>query len=180
MAIVIKIGPGANDARVRLEMDVRKSMNGDLMIFDHGDIDIVLSTKNNKVVAFPKETMNDLVYGAQNRLFAHLRKKGLVIPESIQAGSFYGSFEATMEEASAEDLSTPKMALINISKFIDEERPYFESTEAIVSMTDDDLMHPDKADSTELGDVPQRGQQGSLRKGYVRDPYSLNYLYTFE
>ena len=98
MAIVIKIGPGANDARVRLEMDVRKSMNGDLMIFDHGDIDIVLSTKNNKVVAFPKETMNDLVYGAQNRLFAHLRKKGLVIPESIQAGSFYGSFEATMEK----------------------------------------------------------------------------------
>ena len=31
--------------------------------------------------------MNDLVYGAQNRLFAHLRKKGLVIPESIKAGA---------------------------------------------------------------------------------------------
>ena len=96
MAIIIKIGPGANDAKVRLELDVRKSMNGDLMIFDHGDIDIVLSTAKNKITAFPKETMNDLVYGAQNRLFAHLRKKGLVIPESIQAGSFYGSFEATM------------------------------------------------------------------------------------
>ena len=30
----------------------------------HGDIDIVLSPTKNKVVAFPKETMNDLVYGA--------------------------------------------------------------------------------------------------------------------
>ena len=177
MAIVVKIGPGANDAKVRLEMDIRKSMNGDLMIFDHGDIDIVLSTKKNKVIAFPKDTMNDLVYGAQNRLFAHLHKRGLVIPESIQAGSFYGSFEATMEKASSEDLSTPKMALINISKFIDEERPYFES---IVSLADDELMHPDKEDATELGDVPQKSQQGSIRKGYVRDPYSLNYLYTFE
>ena len=180
MAIVIKIGPGANDAKVRLEMDVRKSINGDLMIFDHGDIDIILSTKNNKVVAFPKETMNDLVYGAQNRLFAHLNKKGLVIPESIQGGSFYGSFEATMQKPSSEDLSAAKMALINISKFIDDERPYFESTEAIISLADDEITHPDKGDSTELGDVPQRDQQGSLRKGYVRDPYSLNYLYTFE
>ena len=109
MAIVVKIGHGANDAKVRLELDIRKSMGGDLMIFDHGDIDIVLSATKNKVIAFPKETMNDLVYGAQNRLFAHLRKKGLVIPESIQSGAFYGALEAIMETAPSEELSTPKI-----------------------------------------------------------------------
>jgi len=178
MAIRVKIGQGANDAVVRLEMDVRKSLNGDLLIFDHGDIDIVLSPVKNKIIAFPKETMNDLVYGAQNRLFAHLRKKGLVIPESVQAGSFFGSFEATMETPYSEELSTPKLALINISKFIDEERPYFESTEAIISMADDDHVHPDKEDSTELGEVPQEVEQGSIKKGFIRDPYSLGYLYT--
>jgi hypothetical protein len=178
MAVVVRIGPAADNAVVRLEMDIRKSLSGDLMIFDHGDIDIVLSTKTNKITAFPKETMNDLVYGAQNRLFAHLRKKGLIIADSIQAGSFFGSFEGLMEEASSPDLSTPKLALINISNFIDEERPYFESTEAIVSMTDDELIHPDNADSTELGEVPQRVEQGSIRPGYIRDPYSLSYLYT--
>ena len=85
MALTIKIGRGNQSAVVRLEMDLRKSMNGDLMIFDHGDIDIVLSPNSNKVIAFPKESMGDLVYGAQNRLFSHLRKKGLVVPESIQA-----------------------------------------------------------------------------------------------
>ena len=178
MAVVVRIGAAADDAVVRLEMDIRKSMNGDLMIFDHGDIDIVLSTKNNKITVFPKETMNDLVYGAQNRLFAHLRKKGLVIADSIQAGAFFGSFEALMEEASSPDLSTPKLALINISNFIEEERPYFESMEAIVSMSDDEYIDPDKEDSTELGEVPQSTKQGSIRKGYVRDPYALNYLYT--
>ena len=73
MAVVIKVGPKANAKKVRLELDLRQSMNGDLMIFDHGDIDIVLSPAKNKVVVFPKETMTDLVYGAQNRLFAHLR-----------------------------------------------------------------------------------------------------------
>tara|TARA_Y100000593_G_scaffold77086_1_gene142615 strand:- start:101 stop:565 length:465 start_codon:yes stop_codon:yes gene_type:complete len=153
-------------------------MNGDLMIFDHGDIDIILSPAKNKVVAFPKETMSDLVYGAQNRLFHFLTKRGLILPESIQAGSFYGAIEGKMESPYSAQLSAPKMALINISKFIDEERPYFETTEAVISMSDDELIKPDKEDSTELGEVPQRTQQGSISKGLVRDPYSLNYLYT--
>ena len=54
MAITVKIGKGAEKASVRLEMNIRKSVNGDLMIFDHGDIDIVLSSTQNKVLAFPK------------------------------------------------------------------------------------------------------------------------------
>jgi hypothetical protein len=178
MAVTVRIGAAPSQAVVRLELDVRKSMNGDLMIFDHGDIDIVLSTKTNKITTFPKDSMTELSYGAQNRLFAHLRKRGLVIAASIQAGSFYGSLEALMENASSPELSTPKMALINIANFIDEERPYFESTEAIIAMTDDELIHPDKADSTELGEVPQHDEQGAIRPGYIRDPYSLSYLYT--
>ena len=45
-------------------------------------------------------------------------------------------------------------------------------------MSDDELLEPDKADSTELGEVPQKTEQGSIRTGYVRDPYSLGYMYT--
>ena len=178
MAITVRVGDAADDAVVRLELDVRKSLNGDLMIFEHGDIDIVLSTKNNKITAFPKEVISDYVYGAQNRLFTYLRKRGVIIPESVQAGSFYGSFEATMETTKNEDMSAAKMSLVNISNFINEERPYFEATEAIVSMTDDEFLDPDKEDSTELGEVPHSVEQGSIRKGFIRDPYSLNYLYT--
>tara|TARA_R100001163_G_C5061800_1_gene198734 strand:+ start:1336 stop:1875 length:540 start_codon:yes stop_codon:yes gene_type:complete len=178
MALTVKIGRQNQSAVIRLELDLRKSMNGDLMIFDHGDIDIVVSPSKNKVIAFPKETMTELAYGAQNRLFTHLRKKGLVLPESIVGGAFCGALEGTMEKPFKEDLSTAKMTLINISKFIDEERPYFESTEAIISMADDELIHPDKTDSTELGEVPQSTEKGSIRPGFIRDPYSLNYLYT--
>ena len=178
MAITIKVGSKTNEKLVKLELDLRKSMSGDLMIFDHADVDIVLSPSKNKVIVFPKEGITDLVYGAQNRLFSFLRKRGLVIPESIQAGSFFGSIEGMMEQSADQEATTPKMILINISNFIDEERPYFENVEAIVSMTDDELIHPDKEDSTELGEVPQQTSQGSIRKGYIRDPYSLNYLYT--
>ena len=178
MAITVKIGKGAKTTTVRLEMNIRKSLNGDLMIFDHGDIDIVLSTSQNKVVAFPKETMNDLVYGAQNRLFTFLRKKGIVIAESVQGGSYYGAIEGLLETPSDDKLNAAKFALINISKFIEEERPYFENIEAVVSATDSEFVDPDQADSTELGEVPQQAQQGSIRPGYVRDPYSFSYMYT--
>ena len=57
MAITVRIGAGAHQASVTLELDMRKSMNGDLMIFDHGDVDIVLSTKQNKVVIVSKRTI---------------------------------------------------------------------------------------------------------------------------
>ena len=178
MAITIRVGEEANRKLVTLEIDIRKSLNGDLLIFDHGDMDIILSPSQNKVVAFPKEVMSDYVYGAQNRLFSFLRKKGIVIPESIQAGAFYGAFEATIEKPKNENMSAAKMALLNISNFIDEERPYFEATEAIVSMTDEEFIDPDNEDSTALGEVPQAVKQGSIRKGFIRDPYSLSYLYT--
>ena len=142
MAIIIKVGEKANQKKVKLELNARQSLSGDVMIFDHGDVDIVLSPTNKKVVVFPKETMSDLVYGAQNRLMSHLIKKGILVPESVQAGAFYGSMEGTIQ--------------------------------------DDELIHPDKTDSTELGEVPQATEKGSMKQSYIRDPYSLNYMYTFE
>ena len=178
MSIVIRVGEKANEKKVKLELNLRKGINGDLLIFDHGDIDIVLSPAKSKIVVFPKDAAADLVYGAQNRLFSFLYKKGIVIPESIKSGAFFGSLEGALEKPVSEDVSAAKLALINISNFIAEERPYFENTEAIISMTDDELIHPEKADSTDLGDVPQSVEQGSIRHGIIRDPYSLNYMYT--
>ncbi len=180
MAIVIKVGKKANEKKVRLELNARQALNGDIMIFDHGDVDIVLSPKNNKVVVFPKETMSDLVYGAQNRLMSHLIKRGILAAESVQGGSFYGALEGTIQESTKPDVSGPKLALINISQFIEEERPYFENVDALVSGQEDHLVHPDKEHSTELGEVPQSVEQGSISPRYIKDPYSLNYLYTFE
>tara|TARA_R110000824_G_scaffold46692_7_gene133853 strand:+ start:48363 stop:48902 length:540 start_codon:yes stop_codon:yes gene_type:complete len=178
MAIKVTIGKDEKKAVIRLEMNIRKSLNGDLMIFDHGDIDIVVSPTQDKITIFPKESMSDLVYGAQNRLFTYLQRRGIVIAESIQAAAFCGAFEAKFQKPFKETINSAKMALVSISRFINEERPYFESTEAIIAMSDDDLVHPDKTDSTELGEVPQSTEKGSIRPGYVRDSTAANYMYT--
>ena len=50
--------------------------------------------------------------------------------------------------------------------------------ETIVSMSDDEYIDPENEEATELGEVPQSTKQGSIRPGFIRDPYSLNYLYT--
>ena len=72
MAIKIKIGkskPEPKPIERTFELKIRKSLDGNLMIFDHADIDIVIMPTQNKILTMPKETMTDAAYGAQNRLF---------------------------------------------------------------------------------------------------------------
>jgi hypothetical protein len=160
-----------------LNMHARKNLNGDIMIFDHNNIDIVLMPEKKKVVAFAKNLVSDEVYGAQNRLFDHLRKKGIVDVSSIRGGNIYGSIEAVIFEN--EELDAYKLAIVNISDFIDEERVNFDFTDAYADMNTDNLLHPSSKDSTELGEVPQETEKGSLRPGYVRDVYGLSSLYSY-
>ena len=55
------------DPRVKLK--ARRTLDGNIMILDHEDIDVVFLPEKNKCVTFPKETMSDKVYAAQDRMF---------------------------------------------------------------------------------------------------------------
>tara|TARA_R100000008_G_scaffold47710_2_gene28244 strand:- start:1579 stop:2115 length:537 start_codon:yes stop_codon:yes gene_type:complete len=176
MPVNVTIGTKEEPRTITLELNARTSMAGDIMIFDHADIDIVLVLKEGKVLTFPKDIMSEVVYGAQNRLFTYLRSKGLIKYESIQGGSIYGSMEATLQEG--ENFNPVDMTLINVSKWIGDERPYFEYMESYEDMDAERMLDPDNMSSTELGEVPHEEKKGSIRPGWMRDPYSLNYLYT--
>ncbi len=175
-SIDVEVSVKPEPVSITLELDIRKSLNGDLMIFDHGDIDIVLSGKNQKVTAFPKQTMTEFTYGAQNRLFNHLSKKGIILSESIQGGSYYGAMECSLQVPSDEKHNAAKFALLAIESFVEEERPYFENKEAQIAGFEDEMTNPDKEYSTELGDVPHATEKGSIRPG-VRS-FGTQYMYT--
>ena len=181
MAIKIKIGskPAPPKIERNFELKIRKTLDGNLMIFDHADIDIVILPTKNKVLALPKETMTDAVYGAQNRLFAHLKRKGVIDLTSVQGGNVYGSMEAVIAE-SHEGLEPIKMVLLNVDTFITEERPYFDFVRSYVDQADELYTDPDDLHSTELGDVPHSDNKGSIKPGYVRDPYGLSQLYKIQ
>jgi hypothetical protein len=172
MAININIGSKeeGDKAAVKLDLNMRKTLDGDYMIFDHADIDIVIMPQKRKIMTFPKELITDQVYGAQNRLFSFLKKKGVVQFDSIQGGNIYGSIEATILE-SDDNVDPTKYVLLNVSKFIDEERPYFEYAMAKEEEYQERMVNPNNEESTDLGDVEHASEQGSLRPNYMKDMY---------
>ena len=96
MSINITVEPSI-DAVV--ELKARKSLDGDIMIFDHPEIDIVVSGKKNKILALSKEQYGDHVYATQSRFFEFLSKKGVIDTASIRGGNIYGSLEGMLLES---------------------------------------------------------------------------------
>ena len=185
MAISIKVGAAAEKSQeaeqqaappvpIDFKLNMRRSLNNDIMISDHPDVDIIINLK--KIVLFPKESLNDIVYDTQDRFFRFLRKKGVVNPETIRAGNVYGSIEGLLVGAEEQDDFLP-LVIMNVSKFIEADRPYFEYVEKYKEMQEDEYLDPDRADSTELGEVPQDAEKGGIRPGYGRvSPYFLSYI----
>lgn len=148
-------------------LNLRSSLNGDLMIMDHKDIDIVVQTKDNKIVAFAKETLSDLVYGAESRLLEYLRKNGILKIDSIQGGNVYGSLEGQIHEGE----KSIEITLMKISEWMETEQPMISGRTGYDDMEDDHLLEPDGEYSTELGEVPQAAEKGSINKSTLFAPY---------
>ncbi len=158
--------------KFEFKLRVRRALNGDLMIFDHSDIDIMVLTEKKKIVAFAKDMMSDVVYGAENRLFTHLRRQGVVAYDSIQGGSVYGSMEGLMLEMKGDKQpESIDYILLQISEWITTEQPYSKSSEAHEEMMDDHLLDPDDEYSTELGEIPHEDEKGGIQQNGMFSPY---------
>jgi hypothetical protein len=153
----------------KFDVLAREALNGDIMIFDHKDIDIILMQEKKKIVAFAKEMLNDNVYGAEKRLFDHLRKTGIVQYDSIQGGNIYGSMEAIVLESKKYD--PMKSALIQISEWCKSEKPSSEFLESHDDMMQDNTLNPDDEHATELGEVPHEEEKGSILQKNLFAPY---------
>jgi len=151
------------------ELKLRSALNGDLMILDHKDIDIIIQRTNNKVLTVAKDMITDAVYGAESRLLEYLRRKGIIEYDSIQGGNIYGSLEGKIMEAKEADAI--KATILNISEWMKTEEPYIKGTTAYEQMEDDLLLEPDNFDSTDLGQVPQASEKGSIEQGSIFAPY---------
>jgi hypothetical protein len=186
MAITLKIGSPTEPPETDLPEEeegpstavkllVRKTLDNNLIISDHPDVEIAIVTQELKVLAFPKKSLNDEVYATQDRLFTFLREKGTLQLDSIRGGNIYGSLEATYLQS--EDVDSVQMLILNISKFIDEERPYFEYIDSYDDLISDRFVDPSDEESTELGEVPHEETKGSIRPGWLRGPYGTGAVY---
>ena len=170
--------PDPNLYEIKFKLNIREAHNGDLMIFDHPDIDIVVMVEKRKIVTFAKDLATDVVYGTSSRLMERLRKKGVIAYDTIQGGNVYGSLEGQLLEMKNPEMKESMFPLIlnQISEWIESERPYFETVEEYEQMYDDSLTEPDKEHSTELGEVPQEPDKGSIRP-YIFGAYPYGGYY---
>tara|TARA_R110002153_G_scaffold68019_1_gene180868 strand:- start:232 stop:861 length:630 start_codon:yes stop_codon:yes gene_type:complete len=155
--------------RLEFELKAKSAVNGDLMIFAHRDIDIILNQSNRKVLAFAKEMNSDFVYGAESRLFEYLRKKGILNYDSIQGGNVYGSMEGKLMDAKEHDVN--KIALLAIHEWMQTESGYINNLKGHDEDMEKHLVNPDGEYSTELGEVPHEDQKGSIRQRNLFAPY---------
>lgn len=140
---------------------LRKTLGGDFAIYDHFDLDIVVQPEKKQVIVFPKNEMSDDVYAAQDRLFSFLGKKGTVLLDSVQSGFVYGSMQGSYPESKIGADST-EVVLYTISKFIEEEKPYYSHSDSLEDAILQADLEPSSEDSTELGEVPQEQEKGTI------------------
>ena len=173
MSIKIKVDPTATpeelDRKVpTISLEIRKTLDGKIMILDHIQLDIILDTVNNKIITFPKEYLSDEVYEIQSSYFKHLVNEGVIIPDSVISGNVYGSLEATYPTPADEGVSAPQVILLSTKKFIDATAAPLERLEYIEDKTEDHLVDPTPEDSTELGEVPEEPKKGSITPSRIR------------
>tara|TARA_B100000902_G_scaffold339676_1_gene342020 strand:+ start:480 stop:1043 length:564 start_codon:yes stop_codon:yes gene_type:complete len=156
--------------------EARKTLNGDLMIFDHDLIDIVVSKEKSRVSTFPKDSVSEETYYTQDELLTKLSKVGIIDRGSIKSGSVHSSLEGQIMESASEDISSFQLTLLEIFNFLKEDEPNMKSRELYKDTLQNFFLDPEEVDSTELGEVPHTNKKGSLDH-QVR-PYGYQYMYS--
>lgn len=147
----------------KMEMILRKTLDGNFAIYDHFDMDIVIEPEKKQILTLPKNEMSDDVYAAQDRLFDFLRKKGTIITDSVQSGFVYGSMQGSYPDSKIGADAT-EVVLYTIGKFLEEEKPYYAHEDALEDAMLEAELNPSDEDSTELGEVPQEKEKGTVPK----------------
>lgn len=150
-----------------IKLKVRRTLDGNFIVSDHPDIDIVIMPEKKKVITFSKNNFDDHVYQTQDRLMKYLIKKGVLMPDSVAGSNVYGSLEGKIMK-SIQDVPIDNLMLMLVSKWIDSEKPSFVYQKAIDDIYTDRVTEPDDKESTELGDVSAAQEKGSVPIHQVR------------
>ena len=157
--------------RTLVYLQVRKTLDGNYMIYDHPLYDVVLMPRKNKVITFPKKDTTIDAYSSQDSFFDYMMRHGMILPDTVQGGNAYGSLEASYPKNDVVD--TISIFLFVIYNFFKEEVDDMRSALDYSDAAEDMLTNPDERDSTELGEVPHSKKKGSIEPG-IR-PYGLIY-----
>jgi hypothetical protein len=166
--LIIRVGKVDPKTRVAF----RKTLDGKVILLDHPILDIVIDPAKLKISTFAKDTFGDHVYDSQDQMFKYLMKHGIIDYDAVRAGNVFNAMESKYLPA-ADNRDALDEVIMAIKNHIDEILPYFKAMEQYEEEYEQSLLNPDEEDSTELGEIPQKSTQGTLRPPYVRGQYSM-------
>jgi len=156
---------------ITVYLKIRKTLDGNYMIFDHPIYDIIIDPSKNKIITFAKRGINYDPYPYQDKFFDFLIRHGMAQLDSVQSGNIFSSLEC--KYPINDEIDTLETVLLAIYQFLKDEVTIVKQ-----SMTyDDDISShytdPDDDETTELGEVPHEEKKGSIDPGFK--PYGLIY-----
>ena len=159
------------------KLNARRTLDGNIIVRDHPDVDVVIMPKKMKVVAFPKDSLTEETYKTQTKMFDFIMKRGVVIRDSVQGGNVFGSMEAKI--VPSENNSSSKFVLLGVARWVESEKPYFEYLEKFEEMQEDRMTEPTDQESTDSDPSRHAEKKGVLRPMYIRSPYGMNFAYGY-
>ena len=149
-----------------ISLDVRKTLDNNYIVHDHPLFDIVVNPDKKKITTFIKKFAKADPYPHQDSFFDYLKKRGVILADTVKGGNIFGSIEATYPANKKVDVI--KVVLLNIFMFFREERPRLKRVLDYDSDVEHMLVDPSPQDSTEYGEVPQQKRKGSLDPFYTQ------------
>jgi hypothetical protein len=174
---MLKITIKDKETGIQKEVQLTRTLNGDYVLREHPEMEIIFIPTKNKILALPKDEYNEHVYHAQNEFFQYMNKKGVIIPESINGGSIYGSLQAGYNAQPPGGENPLQVVIYTAASYIEEKRPSIAFEKEFQDTMEKELFKPSVEDSTELGEIAQEPFKGSIPKyGFpTRGIYRYNY-----
>jgi len=165
--------------KIPFEIDIARTIDGQILVKDHPEIDIVIDPLKNKIMTMNKEGFDYESYGHSDEFFNAMHKAKIIEPDSIKASNVFGSFEALIRKPILDSEDSLQQTLLTVARFIVKERDFFNYTSDIKKEMEKRLFTPEDHETTELGEIPHEEAKGSIVPGLVRR-FGQGYYYIYE
>tara|TARA_R100000008_G_scaffold79612_1_gene61431 strand:- start:250 stop:777 length:528 start_codon:yes stop_codon:yes gene_type:complete len=173
MAIKLKLI--IDDKKVeKIILKAKRALDGSIIVSDHPDVDIMVFPQKNKIVAIAKDQLDDEVYESQKRFFKFLVSNGIVGFDSVQDGNLFMSKEAKILPMAGPG-DPIQYSLYSISKFIENEAPFYKDMKSFEKEMEQKLLEPEIDEYTEFDPARHSDQKGTLPPKMVK--YGISSVY---
>ena len=156
MPITIKIGDSATPEKKPIQasvsLQIKKTLDGNLLIMDHEYLDILIVPSEGKIVTMPKANVDKDVYDYQKELMDDLFKGGVSDASAPRGGAVFGMVETKYPTEG--DVDTLQAVLYRIDKFLSKTADAEKFAREYDENIEDRFTDPNAEDSTRYGEIP--------------------------